>query len=424
MRPEDIKRTIIECFEDENFISCLHERLLAPIVSRHVAEAMEVSSREVEFLRVQLTAVRSELDSLEQYSRRNSLTISGLPETEQENTDTLVIDVARAAGVTATVADLDRSHRVGQLRRGRPRQIIAKFVSFNKRQELLEARRNMRAGRVPHHPTLTQQVLAQTFIAENLTRKNQLILFVARQLRRKGKLHSAWTNNCQIKVRAREGGPTIKIYSLLNLRDVVGDDPDVMSALKDSGDTAAPTPRPGPAPASPVTGAAAPRAPGERVAPEPGRAPGASPRAPPSAPVAAPASSAENDTAEPAVSAPSAGVGDNSTPLEPPTVPALQAEPAPQPSGAGESPSGAEAESTSVGAGASGAEQGAGAAAASPERAAGGSEPSPGVVSASPSVSPVTVEDLPATPNSTGGATPGRGGTAASRGRGGRRRRK
>ena len=112
MRPEDIKNTIIECFEDENFIARLHEGLLAPIVSRHVAEAMEASSREVEFLRDQLTSVRSELDSLEQYSRRNSLTVSGLPETEQENTDALV-KTQTPAGVSVTAADLDRSHRVG-----------------------------------------------------------------------------------------------------------------------------------------------------------------------------------------------------------------------------------------------------------------------------------------------------------------------
>ena len=48
MLPEDIKNTIIECFDDENFIARLHERLLTPIVSRHVAEAMEVSSREIQ----------------------------------------------------------------------------------------------------------------------------------------------------------------------------------------------------------------------------------------------------------------------------------------------------------------------------------------------------------------------------------------
>ena len=82
------------------------------------------------------------MDSLEQYSRRNSLTISSLAETERESTYALVIDQVKAPGVTVTVADLVRTHSVGQLNRHKPRQTIAKFVSFNKRQELLEARRN------------------------------------------------------------------------------------------------------------------------------------------------------------------------------------------------------------------------------------------------------------------------------------------
>ena len=281
MQPKDIKCAVIECFEDDSFIARLHEKLLAPIVSRYVAEAVQARDREIESLRVQLTAARSDIDGLEQYSRRNTLTISGIPETERENTDALVMDLARAAGVTVTAADLDRSHRVGQRRRDKPRQIVAKFVSFNKRQELLEARRSLRAGRVQSHPILTPAVLTNTFIAENLTRKNQLILFVARQLRRKGKLHSAWTNNCQIKVRTREGGPTIRIDSLTDLHGIVGDDPDVQSALQQTGAAAAPAARVGPVPAGPappVPGAAAERAPmagtaRAEPAPRPGGAP-------------------------------------------------------------------------------------------------------------------------------------------------------
>ncbi|KAF0303875.1 Vacuole membrane protein 1 [Amphibalanus amphitrite] len=263
MHQDDIKNSVAQCFEDDGFIARLREKLLAPIISQCVAEALQTRDREIEQLRAQLSAAQNDVDSLEQYSRRNSLMITGLPESARESTDALVIDLAKAAGVTVTVADLDRSHRVGPPRRDRPRQIIAKFVAFNKRQELLEARTNLRAGRVQQHPILTQQVLANTYIAENLTKRNQLILFVARQLRRKGKLHSAWTNNCVIKVRTREGGPTTKINSLTGLRDVVGDDPDIRSALQQTGVAAAPAPGAGRAPIARVPEPAAARRPAE-----------------------------------------------------------------------------------------------------------------------------------------------------------------
>ena len=163
MHQDDIKNSVAQCFEDEGFIARLREKLLAPIISQCVAEAVQTRDREIEQLRAQLSAAQNDVDSLEQYSRRNSLMITGLPESARESTDALVIDLAKAAGVIVTVADLDRSHRVGPPRRDRPRQIIAKFVAFNKRQELLEARTNLKAGRVQQHPILTQQVLANTY---------------------------------------------------------------------------------------------------------------------------------------------------------------------------------------------------------------------------------------------------------------------
>ena len=402
MQFEQIKGTVIECFEDENFIARLQERLLGPIVSRHVAEAVRVKNQEIEHLRSQLTAVRADMDNLEQYSRRNTLTISGIPETEREDTDALVIGLAKAAGVTVTSADLDRSHRVGQFKRDKPRQIVAKFVSFNKRQELLEARRNLRAGRVQQHPILTQRVLSQTFIAESLTRKNQMILFVARQLRRKGKIHSAWTNNCQIKIRAREGGPTIKIHSLIDIRDIVGDDPDIQSALNQLGDIAAPTSRAGTAPAFPVTAAAAERGPRERAAPGPA---GSGSAAPPQVGAGASVSPVTGGSTDVAASVLGGGVAQTS-PGAGAAAPELGSAAVSELSGAAEIPPTA-VTAASSGAGIAEPAPEDEAAAVSPGEEDSGSSPGVQAVSASSEIgvapdSPATSDDLPATPNNAG----------------------
>ena len=413
MQFEQIKGTVIECFDDENFIARLQEKLLGPIISRHVEEAVRAKNQEIEHLRSQLTAVRAEMDNLEQYSRRNTLTISGIPETEREDTDALVIGLAKAAGVTVTLADLDRSHRVGQFKRDRARQIVAKFVSFNKRQELLEARRNLRAGRVQQHPILTQRVLSQTFIAESLTRKNQMILFVARQLRRKGKIHSAWTNNCQIKIRAREGGPTIKIQSLIDIRDIVGDDPDIQSALKQLGDIAAPTPRAGTAPAFPVTAAAAERAPREGAAP--GQA-GSGSAAPPQVGAGTSVSPVAGDSTDVAASVPGGGGAQASLGAKV-TAPDLGSASV---SGVAEIPPTAGTAASAVGAAGPVPEDEA--AAVSPEQEDSGSSPGVQAASASSGIgaapdSPATSDDLPATPNNAGNNA----GNIASGRRGGKR---
>ena len=76
------------------------------------------------------------MDNAEQYSRRNSLRMSGVPETATENTDTLVLDAARAINSDIDLCDIDRSHRVGRPRAGKPRDIIVKFATSVKAKTL------------------------------------------------------------------------------------------------------------------------------------------------------------------------------------------------------------------------------------------------------------------------------------------------
>ena len=65
----------------------------------------ELLKKENKDLESRMAAVEQENDGLEQYSRRNSLRISGYPEDKDEHTDQ-VVDIASN--------DIDRSHRVGK----------------------------------------------------------------------------------------------------------------------------------------------------------------------------------------------------------------------------------------------------------------------------------------------------------------------
>ena len=56
--------------------------------------------------------LKDQIDSLEQYSRRNCLRISPVPEVPSESTDDIVKTVAKTIGVTLPDNAIDRSHRV------------------------------------------------------------------------------------------------------------------------------------------------------------------------------------------------------------------------------------------------------------------------------------------------------------------------
>ncbi|KAF0295941.1 hypothetical protein FJT64_006546 [Amphibalanus amphitrite] len=213
----------MECIKDPAFLTLLREEVMAPIIKSLVSEAIAERDSEIAELRQEPREVRSELNALQQYSRRSCLNISGIPESENESTDRVVRDVAAAAGVTLGPTDIDCSHRLGRQQDGKCRTIIVKMSSHSSRDALYAARKNLRSAR---SSAFGPEILKGIFIAENLTKANQQVMYAARQLKKRGKIHSAWTDNCRMKIRLQANGPTRVIRSLEDLREQVGDAPE------------------------------------------------------------------------------------------------------------------------------------------------------------------------------------------------------
>lgn len=57
-----------------------------------------------------LETTKAELSELQQNTRRTNLEISGVPISDNENTDNVVIEIAKVAGVEITPKDIDISH--------------------------------------------------------------------------------------------------------------------------------------------------------------------------------------------------------------------------------------------------------------------------------------------------------------------------
>ena len=86
---------------------------------------------EIDNLKKENAQLRDEVDSLEQYGRRELMRFSGIVENRMENTTTIVTDIVKSIDKEYQDGDVIRSHRVGNPNRsdrnGRklgPRQII------------------------------------------------------------------------------------------------------------------------------------------------------------------------------------------------------------------------------------------------------------------------------------------------------------
>ena len=229
LEAESLMEIARKLLQKAEFVSLVGEILIKPAVTEALDSKIEEANKKIDGLSEKLLSVTEKLGAaerriqqLEAYSRRNCLTISGVPEHEAEDTDQLVLDIAKSAGVILSPDDIDVSHRLGR-KGAKPRSLIAKFVTRNVREKLYNSRRDKTVSRVRHHPVLTEDVLRSTYISECLTPQTQQLLFVCRQLKREQRLWAAYTTNGRVKIKMAEDQAPKFIDSMEQIEEMAGE---------------------------------------------------------------------------------------------------------------------------------------------------------------------------------------------------------
>ena len=218
---ENMKAMLLAMLGDQEVRSTLRALFGVDEKEKELQELKE----EVAAQKVQLAQQEERLADLEQYSRRNCLNFAGIPENEDENTVQLALDLGKMANVKLERSDIDRAHRIGAPRRPTqdqprptPRPLVVKFVSYQKREAVWFGRRELRKAKPPRGSSLAEGATKDIYAQENLTRRNQEIMFEARQLRRAGKLWAVWSDGCVMKVKKTQQSPTVRLRSKTDLR--------------------------------------------------------------------------------------------------------------------------------------------------------------------------------------------------------------
>lgn len=87
---------------------------ILPTLDQQVASIMQPLKDVIDNLHGKLNEADLKNDDLEQYTRRQSLRISGIPETTAESTDNLLVQFSKdSLGINLAQDEIDRSHRVG-----------------------------------------------------------------------------------------------------------------------------------------------------------------------------------------------------------------------------------------------------------------------------------------------------------------------
>jgi hypothetical protein len=167
---------------------------ICALVQTEVAKAVEPLKAKITKLETVNNDLHLQLDDLEQYGRRPLVRISGIPETPEENTTDLILDVTTKAGISLTHDDIIVSHRVGlpsNQRSRAPRQIIARLRSVDLKFRLVKSHKSLKRNPETKH----------VFINEDLTKRRNKLLFQCRELCRKRLILQAWSSNGKIRIR-------------------------------------------------------------------------------------------------------------------------------------------------------------------------------------------------------------------------------
>lgn len=195
--------------EDNKTLNKRVETLLDTVEEK--TKLIDTLKEENGHLKERLNQLETNYDRQEQYSRRNSLRVAGISEENPENktTDELIIDLAAEADITLTINDIDRSHRVGKRKPDKPRDILVKFTSYQKRRLMFSNKKaiNTKKG-------------GEVFIGEDLTRFRQELCFKGRNHVRQNKINKLWTADGSIFVRKDKEEDNFVIKKIENLGDL------------------------------------------------------------------------------------------------------------------------------------------------------------------------------------------------------------
>ena len=140
---------------------------------------------EVTKMKEEIIDLKKGIDSQQQYSRRKCLLIHGVTESDDENSNDVVLNVLnKDVGVTLDIKEIDRSHRLGKLKpnsANKNRPIIVKFTRYNKRSEVFKKKKSLKGK--------------QMSITESLT---PLRMEMLKKAREEHSMQNVWTSDGKI----------------------------------------------------------------------------------------------------------------------------------------------------------------------------------------------------------------------------------
>ncbi|XP_039278707.1 uncharacterized protein LOC120350214 [Nilaparvata lugens] len=168
-------------------------------------------------LRKQISDLQLRVDEAEQYSRRNTIEIHGVPVQKGENVVTIVKDIGRSLGFPVNDSMIDACHRLrSKVGSGRHPGIIVRMVRRLDAEELLQKRRVKRNFNT-HDIGLTAKPAEPVYLNECLSPARRTLFSAARKVKNEKNYSYLWVRGGKIFLRKEQGLSVITVTKMEDL---------------------------------------------------------------------------------------------------------------------------------------------------------------------------------------------------------------
>ena len=219
-----LKVEIQEVKDSQQFISTKYETLKTnydSLMATNKQQAEEIKRLKILSNELETRVVKEgqKVESLEQYGRKLNLEITGVPVKDEENTNDIVVEIAKLANVDLSLDQISTSHRL-PVKPKRPSNnenvspapppIIVRFISRNVRNTLYVNRQNLRQA---DFKTFSVEGTSSVYVNENLTRYRKKLFWSAKQKVKSSRFKYIWTADGNIFLKKSDQSHSLMIKS-------------------------------------------------------------------------------------------------------------------------------------------------------------------------------------------------------------------
>lgn len=170
----------------------------------------------IQKLKTEVGTLQDQVDSMEQYSRRNNLRITGLKEKDNENAIQTTLEMfndVMKVDPPVCEAEIDRVHRVGRPSGDpqNPRPMLVKFATYRSRSRVVSFRTNLNGIKHPY----------PIYLNEDLSRARMDQFYRARVAKKRAQINGCWTHDGTLVI--KDLNNTIKSANTLSaMIDLLG----------------------------------------------------------------------------------------------------------------------------------------------------------------------------------------------------------